>query len=31
MEITSSHRRLLKLFQYAIGVGALLWLVANAE
>lgn len=31
MELTSNHRRLLKLFQYAIGVGALLWLVANAE
>lgn len=31
MGMTSSYRWLLKLFQYAIGAGALLWLVANAE
>lgn len=31
MGMTSSHRWLLKLSQYAIGVGALLWLVTNAE
>lgn len=29
--MTSSYRWLLKLFQYAIGAGALFWLVANAK